>query len=411
MIPIADALVKQGHNVWWYTGKLFEKAISESGAKFVPMQEGLDYSIAENVPTELSSQRSKLKGLAQLKFDIEFFFIKAAIGNTKDLLNILEKFSADVILADSFFIAASWVNEKTGIPWAQLGISVLSLPSKDTAPFGLGLKPNASPLGRLRNRTLNGLFKNVVFRSLYSCVNEARAELSLSPTNTLLFDVFSPHLYLAGTVPSFEYPRSDLPNQVHFIGPLLPKLMPEFTLPEWWEELKQRKPIIHVSQGTVATDPNNLIIPTIKALANEPVLVIATLGKEKTTEEWEELTLLDNVRVESFIPYHLLFPHIDIVVSNGGYNGVQMALAHGIPLVAAGKSEDKMEICTRIEWSRVGINLKTDKPTPKQLQKAIQQILDNPHYRQQAQKIQTEIVQSSPAEKAAKLLQDLANRT
>jgi len=29
------------------------------------------------------------------------------------------------------------------------------------------------------------------------------------------------HLYLEGTVPAFEYPRSDLPPQVHFIGPSL----------------------------------------------------------------------------------------------------------------------------------------------------------------------------------------------
>lgn len=42
---------------------------------------------------------------------------------------------------------------------------------------------------------------------------------------------------------------------------------------------------------------------------------------------------------------------------------MQMALAQGVPLVAARQSEDKPEVCTRIEWAGVGINLKTGKPT------------------------------------------------
>lgn len=29
------------------------------------------------------------------------------------------------------------------------------------------------------------------------------------------------------------------------------------------------------------------------------------------------------------------------MITNGGFNGVQMALAHGVPVIGAGKSEDK----------------------------------------------------------------------
>lgn len=70
------------------------------------------------------------------------------------------------------------------------------------------------------------------------------------------------------------------------------------------------------------------------------------------------------------------------MVTNGGYNGVQMALANGIPLVAAGQTEEKPEICARIEWAGVGINLKTSTPTPTQVRDAVKQILSSPHYQQ-----------------------------
>ena len=406
MLSIAQTLISRGHEVRWYTGALFQESVEKTGARFVPMQAGFDYSVPENVPAELSAQRLKLKGLAQLKFDLEYFFIKAAVGNAKDLIEYLEQFPADAIVADSFFIAAAWVSEREGIPWAQLGISVLTLPSQDTAPFGLGLRPNASSLGRLRNGILYKLLQTVAFKSLYRCVNEARAEISLSATDTLLFDVLSPYLYLAGTVRRFEYARSDLPSQVHFIGPLLPESTSDFTPPSWWDELNQQIPVILVTQGTVATDLEDLIIPTLEALKDESVLVIATTG-DRLISDWKSFALPSNARVESFIPYQHLLPYVDVMVTNGGYNGVQTALAHGVPLVAAGKSEDKAEICTRIAWFDVGIDLKAKSPKPHRIRQAVRQVLSEPRYRQMAEQLQTEVAQHRPATQAATLLEAL----
>ena len=37
------------------------------------------------------------------------------------------------------------------------------------------------------------------------------------------------------------------------------------------------------------------------------------------------------------------------MLTNGGYGGVQYALAHGVPLVVAGDTEDKPEVAARVE--------------------------------------------------------------
>ena len=55
------------------------------------------------------------------------------------------------------------------------------------------------------------------------------------------------------------------------------------------------------------------------------------------------------------------------MVTNGGYGGVQQALAHGVPLVVAGDSEDKPEVAARVRWSGVGIDLRRGDPSPAQL--------------------------------------------
>ncbi len=406
-LAVVRELINRGHEVCWYTGSAFRAKIESTGARFVPITSGLDYSYPENVPSEWTEQRNALRGSAQLKFDLKHFFIDAAVGQVEDLTAILRDFPADVILADFCFLGAAWIHEQGGPPWAGFGISVLAFSSRDTAPFGLGLKPDASPFGQLRNRGLNWLAQQLLFREVTAYTNQVRADLGLPRCTTSFFDTLSPFLHLAGTIPEFEYPRRDLPAQVHFVGPLLSPITTEFTPPAWWDDLKGSQPVVLVTQGTVATDPEALIVPTLRALAQEDVLIVATtVGK--SIESIPPDAIPANARIESFIPHPELLPNVDVMITNGGYNGVQMALAQGVPLVAAGQSEDKPEICARIEWAGVGINLKTGKPTQQQIRSAVRKLLTDRCYKTRAKDFQTAIRQYDAPTLAATLLEQLA---
>jgi UDP:flavonoid glycosyltransferase YjiC (YdhE family) len=217
----------------------------------------------------------------------------------------------------------------------------------------------------------------------------------------------SPFLYLQLSVPSFEYPRSDLPPQVRFIGPLLPDAPKDFIPPVWWNDVTSAKqPVVLVTQGTIATDAAQLIVPTLQALANEDLLVVATTGG-KTAEELE-FDVPANARVAPFIPFANLMPHISTMITNGGYGGVTIALAHGVPIISGGTTEDKPEVGNRIAYSGVGINLKTATPRPEQIREAVQKILRNSSYRQKAQQMQAEFARHAAPVEAAQLLEQLA---
>jgi UDP:flavonoid glycosyltransferase YjiC (YdhE family) len=359
-----------------------------------------------------------------------------------------------VLLSDQVFAGAEALHELGGPPWAMLGVSALTLNSRDTAPANTALPPSASPLGRLRNGVLNALIHGVVLRDATSHLNYLRWKLGLPPLRRSLFDLLSPFLYLHGTTAALEYPRSDLPPQVHFIGPLLPEPARDFTPPSWWGELAGSRPVVLVNQGTVATDPGDLIVPALRALAEEDVLVVATTGGkpvEDIARAWsnaleEEQRAADmpvvlhsglpsglapvyvvpladrstqrgsispnelpaNARVVPFIPFGALLPHVDVMITNGGYGGVQLALANGVPLVVAGASEDKPEIAARVAWSGAGINLRTKAPSPGQVRAAVQNVLGNPRYRRNAQRIQADYARHNASEEAATLLERLA---
>ena len=451
-LPIARLLVRRSHEVWWYTGHTFRTVIEATGARYVPMQAGYDYD--DRAMDAAFPGRAGRSGLAALKWDLKHLFYDLLPGQLADLRSILRDFPADALLADTGFLGAGALHEQGGPPYATYGITALLLGSRDTAPFGTGLPPSATPLGRLRNRALAALFRQVVFHDVTAYANDVRHTLGLPSLERGIFDALPPFLYLQGSTPAFEYPRSDLPPQVHFIGPLLPETPPDFVPPAWWGELGGSRPVVLVNQGTLATDPDDLIVPTLRALAGEDVLVIATTGGASVgqiarawssavdaeqfaaemriaqsvgmmggfvhayhrpaqmhppaMEHSHPAALPTNARVEPFIPFGALLPHVDVMVTNGGYGGVQFALAHGVPLIVAGATEEKPEIAARVAWSGAGINLKTKVPTRAQLRAAVREVLDNPRYRQNARRIRDAYAHHNAPHEAAALLERLA---
>lgn len=406
-VPIARELVNRGHDVCWYTGQAFQSTVEKTGARFAPILSWLDYSDLKNVPPSLMEQHEANQGVQRLKFDLKNFFIEPALGQAKDLSEILCEFPADVLIADSMFLGVSWVAEQKQLPWAEFGASALAVSSRDTAPFGPGLQPSNTLFRLLRNQGLRWFFRQTLLRELRTYTNDLRSQVGLPASPVHFFDKISPFLYLSPSIPEFEYPRRDLPPQIHFIGPLLSPPPAEFTPPPWWDELAGNKPVIHVTQGTVTTNPVELLLPTLQAMEHEDVLVVVTTGG--VALDTLKLTPVPaNARIEPFIPHAHLLPQVDVMVTNGGYNGVQMALANGVPLVVAGQTEEKPEIAARVEWAKVGINLRTRIPSPKQIKDAVKTLLENSSYSSRLKYFQTKMQQYNAPAIAATLLEQLA---
>jgi UDP:flavonoid glycosyltransferase YjiC (YdhE family) len=190
------------------------------------------------------------------------------------------------------------------------------------------------------------------------------------------------------TVPSFEYFLSDAPPNLHFAGPLSATGSAS-PLPDWWADLDGTRPVVHVTQGTFAnTDYEQLIAPTLRALADDDVLVVVATGGRPL----ETLPPLPaNARAATYLPYDELLPRTAVYVTNGGYGGVHYALRHGVPIVATGGKEDKPEVGARVAWSGVGRRIRSDRPPPRALRRDILAVLNQPHYRQASQRVAADL--------------------
>ena len=147
-------------------------------------------------------------------------------------------------------------------------------------------------------------------------------------------------------------------------------------------ELDGSRPVVHVSQGTVANvDFGELVGPTLEALADEPVL-----GRRDDRQDGRACVgtlppLPANARAAEFLPYAELMPKVSAFVTNGGYGGLHEAMRHGVPIVVAGDTEDKLETSARVAWSGAGLSLRTGHPTPEAIRTAVREVLAKPQYR------------------------------
>lgn len=76
-------------------------------------------------------------------------------------------------------------------------------------------------------------------------------------------------------------------------------------------------------------------------------------------------------------------------MTNGGYNGV---LVNGVPMVCAGKTEDKADVCSRVAWCRAWIELRSDRPSDEALRKALGTVMGDGRYRRAAERVRDDCV-------------------
>ncbi|MFC6049327.1 glycosyltransferase [Methylobacterium hispanicum] len=212
------------------------------------------------------------------------------------------------------------------------------------------------------------------------------AELVLPPLPASLTQsiVCLPDVFLQPGVPDFEYDFSNLPETLRFVG-LLPNHGAAVPLPAWWATRDPTKRVVLVTQGTLANaDFGELVEPTLAALADrDDLLVVATTGGRPLASL--KAPLPANARAATFLPFDAILPEIDLLVTNGGYGSVSQALAAGVPIVAAGLTEDKAEVAARIGWSGVGINLATNTPSVAVLREGIDRTLSDPSFARRAE--------------------------
>ncbi|GLY29191.1 nucleotide disphospho-sugar-binding domain-containing protein [Kineosporia sp. NBRC 101731] len=383
MLQIAAALVTAGHEVTFLGGERYTGSVKEAGAQMVALTGKADYDdrrFDEFFPNRASTP----PGPPQLNLDLRQVFGDPLVQQHLQLQALLAQDPEQTLITDLMFLGAWPSALGVGLRprrWISLAMTPLYVASVDTSMLGpVPVEPGGDQAAA--NLAATAAF-DAMLEPGFSHVRDLIAGLGgdLSRVTGYIATAYSlPDIVAQPTVPELEFPRSDLPEHITYVGPLPMTTVDAWTPPSWWSELGSR-PVVAVTQGTLSNhDLSSLVEPTLTALADEDVLVVVALGGRAVDEIAEKSPA--NARVESFVPFDRLLPHADVLVTNGGYGGVQVSLAAGCPVVVAGTTEDKPATAARVTYSGTGVDLGTDTPAPEQIRDAVRAILADPGYQE-----------------------------
>lgn len=410
LTSLAIHLKNQGHDVRWYTGKKYQPKLERLEIPFYPIKRAVDFSAGE--PDQIFPERKFYKSqVAKLKFDIKHAFVLRGPEYYEDIKEIESSFPFDLMIADNCFTGIPYVKQLLEKPVIAIGVVPLPETSKDLPPTGLGLTPSYTFFGKRKQDLLRFITDRLIFGESKKLVDKMYTDYGMKRVKGNVFDVIcrEADLLLQSGTPGFEYLRSDLGKNVRFIGPLLPrseKKEQSYRLPGWYRQFKKK---VLVTQGTVETDVEKIIVPTLEAFKNTDVMVVATTGGSKT-EELRKRYSHYNILIEDFIPFDDIMPECDVYVTNGGYGGVMLGIQNNLPMVVAGVHEGKNEINARVGYFKLGINLRTERPAASQIKANVQLILENKAYKNNVRKLAKEFEQYNPALLCEKYVNELISK-
>ena len=221
-----------------------------------------------------------------------------------DLAAQIKDLGPDLLLVDVNAYGARTVAETSGLPWATLLPSVVPVPGEGIPPYGVGLKPARGPLGAVRDRVGWKVVERMFGKAMLPGLNALRVDHGLPPLRSPLTIFEPPYQIIATTAEPLEYPRTDLPANVHLVGAQpwdVPSERPGVPRRAPWRFY----PWVLVTCSTEYQGDDELARAAVEALAAEPVRVLVTMADAFDSAR---IPTAANVRVERFVPHGHVVP-------------------------------------------------------------------------------------------------------
>jgi UDP:flavonoid glycosyltransferase YjiC (YdhE family) len=352
------------------------------------------------------------------------WLVADAATRVRTVVRLVEEVRPDVVLTDSLGHAGALAAERLGVPWVSFGDGPLHFPDALTPPFGAGLPYRTPQPWVWRNTVVQVASRRVVMARAQQGYAALRASLGLQRRDVPVLEAsLSPLLHLHCGAPELEYPRADLPDHVHFVGALRPPGPTGWRRPDWWDEVVAGHDgsVVLATQGTLRDDPAEVLAPTLAALRATGRAGVLTTGSGDPARLGGPGVVPDRlaggpprhgdgaggargpVAVERFVPYSAVLPHAGVFVTNGGWTGVLLALAHGVPVLQVGSTEEKADIGRRVEWAGAGLHLGGSRPRPRALARALARA-EGTAYRAGARRVAASLATRDPGRDGAELV-------
>jgi MGT family glycosyltransferase len=368
-ISVGTSLIERGHQVAW-TGLLSLKKdfFPERGRYFFPEEELKEHQSEIDRILKLQDEGPNLSVFEAAKLALEDTAIPFAKIMLKGVNAVIDAFQPDVIINDCLAFAGSLAAHLRGIPY----VTTIPVP------------PDV--MGKVDSKVIEWHLTRIL---------ELQRSLHIDDKESI---IHSPKLCLIFT--SQEFARiENPPANVKFVGPVGGR---PNDIPFDWERLSNvSTPKVYATIGTLLVDIRKAFFTKlIEALKDKPVTVIAATDPA-IIEEWP-----DNFIVQGFVPQTEVMKRVDAVICHGGFNTVNDTFLNGLPMLITPIGYDHFHTANLIEKAGCGINIKYKRMKAESVANAIDELLNNPKYREAAGKVQKSFIEAGGNERAVDCLEN-----
>ena len=184
-------------------------------------------------------------------------------------------------------------------------------------------------------------------------------------------------------------------NKYKFVGPSITNRQ---EVDEFKIENPDNKKLVFISLGTIANKNIKFYKDCFEALGSRNDLIaVMSIGKKIDVKDLGEIP--ENFRVYNYVPQLEVLEQVDLFITHGGMNSSSEGLYNGLPLVVVPQMGDQFVVAKRVEEFGAGIELR-ENVEANNISEAVNKILSNNSYKENAQKIAKSLRESGGYKKA-----------
>jgi MGT family glycosyltransferase len=384
MTALARKLGSRGHDVVFISLADVAPFVESAGLPFVPCSEA---AYPAGSLGRLVRRLSELSGQEALHFTVNAMMKGYTASLFESLPDTLSKAGVDGLVLDQYQPYVELIPMYLGMPFVQVSNAL-----------------HVDYTGRTPICFVDWPYQTGVDATTRNMEGVRRARMLLEPVTAeaqtyakkvgVSVDWNNPHSTLSPLAWVTQCPREfdfgyapDFP-QFHYAGPFHDgRGRIEFDFP--WQQLTD-EPIVYASMGTL----QNGLIDIFRSIAQAAVGLkklqfVLAVGSQVDPKQLGAVPA--NVMVVSHAPQIEVLKRSSLCITHAGLNTALESLASGVPMLAVPITNDQPGVAARIANKSVGVVVSPDHASPGTFVAAINQVLDDSTFRDNAHKIQKTI--------------------
>lgn len=403
-IPIAQALQARGHQVRYITGLSKVPLLERAGLSATALLPGR-FDTVEMISHPVGAHEDSYNPLRIFTW-IRYFLKLIELG-VVEMEHILADWHPDLVVTDFSTPVGLALAKRNHLPFVTTCTVPSCIRTQNGTPIFLGgLSQPHHGLHHLRDwggRQLHELLRSSLTGLLRPYWHRLQIELNLPNGGDGLY---SPDAILSLAPKELEYPRSDWPEQLHWVGPVEWSEAKGLS-PESLAFLQDEQPTVFVTFGSEWFARKETLLRLIcQTLTSNGIRTVVTGGGAVDLSTLQ----LPDLHVLPYAPYPEILPRVTAVIHHGGAGITYSTLQAGKPALIIPDGKDQPDNAQKVVEAGVGLRLNQQRVTPERVQNAVCQLLAETAYHNRAVQMAAQMEQYTPVPTSLSVIEALLER-